>query len=116
LNSVANRYGPTFDATKTGTGVPRDGAHGLPWDLRWTKWHGDRFSPTTSVSPAWLSFHRLLDTHKHMSSGAGTRRCVRNEVLLLRLDLPHCQYRHELMGSVANYMYLCLSYQEHVTI
>jgi hypothetical protein len=40
------------------------------WDLWWTKWHW-RFSPNTTASPAWFSFHQLLHIH-HLSSGAGT--------------------------------------------
>jgi hypothetical protein len=39
------------------------------WDLWSTKPHWSRFSPSTS---ACLSFHRLLHTHHHPSSGAGT--------------------------------------------
>jgi hypothetical protein len=41
------------------------------WDLWWTKWRcWSGFSPGTSVS--LFSFHRLLHTHHHLSSGAGT--------------------------------------------
>jgi hypothetical protein len=42
------------------------------WDLWWTKLHWDWFSPNTTVSPCQFSFHRLLYTHHHLSSGAGT--------------------------------------------
>jgi hypothetical protein len=40
------------------------------WDLWWTKWYWSGFSPSTLVSSAKFSFHRLLHTH-HLSSGAG---------------------------------------------
>jgi hypothetical protein len=43
------------------------------WDLWWTKWRWGRFSPSTSVSPAQFSFHKLLHTHYHLPSGAGTK-------------------------------------------
>jgi hypothetical protein len=43
------------------------------WDLWRTRWHWDRFSPSTSVSPA-NSHSTELHTHHHLSSGAGTIR------------------------------------------
>jgi hypothetical protein len=42
------------------------------WDLWWTKRNWGRFSASTSVSLANHSTHRLLHTHHHPSSGAGT--------------------------------------------
>jgi hypothetical protein len=35
-------------------GGPRSNPGLVKWDLRWTKWHWGRFSPSTSVSPANL--------------------------------------------------------------
>jgi hypothetical protein len=40
------------------------------WDLWWTKLHWVRFSLTTSISHG--TFHRLLQTHRCISYGAGT--------------------------------------------
>jgi hypothetical protein len=39
------------------------------WDLRWTKWHWGRFSPSTSVSPA---SSQLTDCSTFIIIGAGT--------------------------------------------
>jgi hypothetical protein len=49
------RFGrPTYLYIAFQTGGPGSSPNHVMWDLWWTKWHLNRFSPSTSVSPANL--------------------------------------------------------------
>jgi hypothetical protein len=78
-NSIIRKKKPCKAVDRSGGWSPvshRGGPGSSPghvmWDLWWKKWQWDRFSPSTSVSPANSPLHQQLHIHHHLSSGSGT--------------------------------------------